>query len=81
MPYLIEILLFLAPFAAYALWRRFNPSDEPSDVVLLLAAVGVVLMVAGGLLYGLSHSMGREDAYVPPRMEDGRIVPAHPERR
>ena len=81
MPYLIEILLFLAPFAAYALWRRLNPRDEPSDVVLVLAAIGVVLMVAGGLLYGLSRSMERGATYVPPRLEDGRIVPAHPERR
>jgi len=81
MPYLIELLLFLLPFAAYGVWRRANPSAEPSTILLVLAAVGVVLMVASGFWYGLSRSMRPDVAYVPAHMEGGEIAPGHAEPR
>jgi hypothetical protein len=36
-PYLIEALLFLAPFAAFFIWRRLNPGREPGTVLLVLS--------------------------------------------
>ena len=47
MPYLIEALLFLAPFAAFLIWRRLNPGREPGAVLLALAGCGAALMLAG----------------------------------
>ena len=79
MPYLIELLLFLAPFAAFALWRRLNPRAEPSPRLVWLALAGVGLAMAGAVWYGLSVSMGPGTVYVPARMEDGRIIPGHAE--
>ena len=83
MPYLIEILLFLLPFAAYALWRRMNPSAEPSTMLLLAASLGVGLMIAAAIWYGLSRGVDRRFDYVAPRWdgtEDG-IQPGHAEPR
>lgn len=79
MPYLIQFLLFLLPFAAYGLWRRANPDTEPRTIVLVLGSIGVVLMLAGAFWFGVSRSIDRDAAYVPARMEGGRIVPGHAE--
>lgn len=81
MPYLIEALLFLLPFAAYGLWRRLNPSAQPSTILLVLGAAGVVLMLAGAVWYGTSRSMPRGAVYVPAQLEGERIEPGHAERR
>lgn len=81
MPYLIELLLFLSPFAAYGLWRRMNPSAEPSTVLLVLAALGIVLMLAGAVWFGLSRSMAPDAAYVPAHLEGRQVAPAHVEPR
>jgi len=77
--YLLEALLFLLPFAAYGLWRRANPDTEPSTILLVLGAVGIVLMVAGSFWYGTQRSMPRGTAYVPAQIEGGQITPGHAE--
>jgi hypothetical protein len=79
--YLIELLLFLTPFAAFGLWRRANPSAEPGAILLALAALGVALMLAGAVWYGLSRSMAPGSAYVPAQLEGARIEPGHAEPR
>ncbi len=81
MPYLLELLLFLAPFAAYGLWRRMNPDTEPSLILLILAGIGVALMVAGGVWYAGTRSMAPGEAYVPAHLEGDRIEPGHAEPR
>jgi hypothetical protein len=80
MAYLVEILLFLLPFAAYGLWRRMNPRTEPSLILLVLAAAGVVLMVGGGIWYGLSRSLPPGANYVPATLDGDHIAPGHGER-
>ncbi len=81
MPYLLELLLFLLPFAAYGLWRRMNPSAEPSTIVLVLASLGIVLMLGGAFWYGLSRSIAPGVDYVPAQIEGGHIAPGHAEPR
>ena len=81
MPYLLELLLFLAPFAAYGLWRKMNPRTEPSTILLVLAAAGIALMLAGAVWYGTSRSMPRGTVYVPAHLEGERIAPGHAEPR
>ncbi|MBR0660257.1 DUF6111 family protein [Neoroseomonas oryzicola] len=81
MPYLVELLLFLAPFAAYGVWRRMNPSTEPSTILLVLSGTGVVLMLAGAFWYGSSRSMAPGEAYVPAHLEGDRVEPGHAEPR
>lgn len=86
MGYLIEILLFLAPFAAFWLWRRHYPAAEPSTVVLVAAALAVAMGIGGAVWYGLSRSVDRDMTYVAPHwggeneeIEPGRAEPGrHP---
>lgn len=42
---------------------------------LMLALAGVALLSAVLLIGALSHRSGPPERYVPPRLEDGRIVP------
>ena len=81
MPYLIELILFLLPLGAYALWRRFNPSTEPSSGTLIAAAIGLLLALAGAVWFGQSRSIDRDTVYVPAHLEGNRIAPAHTEPR
>jgi hypothetical protein len=79
MPYLVEILLFLVPFALYLAWRRLDPGFTTADPGLLrLAALGVALALAGAIAYGL---LGRREpgaVYVPATLgRDGALHPGH----
>lgn len=81
MAYLVQAVLFLLPFAAYGLWRRANPRTEPGIILLSLAAIGIVLMLAGSFWYGTSRSMPPGTVYVPAQLEGDRIAPGHAEPR
>ena len=74
MPYLVEFLLFLLPFALFAVWWRLNPDWQPNGRLFWLAAAGLGCALAGAVWYGLSRSLPRGTAYVPAQMgQDGRI--------
>jgi len=77
MPYLIEAILFLAPFGLYALWLRLNPGRAVATHVLALALAGLVVAIGGAVLYGLSRGMDPNAAYVPPRATADGIEPGH----
>jgi hypothetical protein len=73
--YLLEVLLFAAPFALYAVWRRNRP--EPPSRVLGVAVLALALGVLGATWYGFSRSSERGSVYVPARMApDGSVLPA-----
>jgi hypothetical protein len=76
---LLEVALFLAPFAAYLLWLRLGRRHSPT---LLWGTLGLMLalLVAAAWLE-LSGAVPPDMTYVPPHMEDGRIVPGHAVRR
>ena len=80
-PYLIEALLFLSPFAAFLIWRRLNPGREPGTVLLVLAGCGAALMLAGALWYGLSRASAPGSKYIPARIDGTEITPGHMEPR
>ncbi len=73
---LIEIALFLSPFVAFALLRLLVPARGMPAWVLpaFTATVAVTLAL---LLYLRSLDSGDTNkAYVPARLEDGRIIPS-----
>jgi hypothetical protein len=70
---LIEALLVLLPFGLYLLWLRREA--EPSSAMLVLTAAAVALGAGLALWIGLTQEVARDAAYVPARVEDGRIVP------
>lgn len=74
------LILFLTPFVAYAFYlglRRRYPlaADEwTRGAISTLALIGLALAVTAMLLLGIfveRHS----GAYVPARIEDGKLVP------
>jgi len=76
---LLEVLLFMMPFAGYGLWlwlgKRFTRE-------LLWGTLGVMFMlVMAAAWLELSGAVPPGMRYVPPRLEDGRVVPGHAVRR
>lgn len=75
-----EALLFLAPLAAFIVWRRAVARGleglPPRQIVALL--VGLLLMGVALIWMGEREGLppGR---YVPAAVVDGRIVPGHAE--
>jgi hypothetical protein len=80
-PVLTEVALFLAPFAAYAvfLWvtktSMFDRVHWPPKVLASLAIAALVLMIGSFVI--LAHFSGAPpgSTYVPAHVEDGRFVP------
>jgi hypothetical protein len=76
---ILEALLVLLPFGLYLLWLRRGA--EPSSAQLALTALLVALGAGLAIWYGLTQETEREAAYVPARIEDGRVVPGRGEAR
>lgn len=71
----VEVALFLAPLALYAVWRFAAIVARPA---LVWGAVAIVLMLAAGtVFFALSRRAPAGDVYVPARIEDGRIIAGH----
>ncbi len=80
--YLVQFLLFLAPFAIFALWRQMNPDREPPAKVIWLLLAGLGLGIAGTVWYGQRVSVDADMVYVPATLgPDGQIIPGRAERR
>jgi hypothetical protein len=77
LPYLLPLLLpFLVYLAYVALARGYAPgwlNDAPWPQ---LAAAGVVLMAISLVTWGLMSGAPADHVYVPPRFEDGQVVPS-----
>jgi hypothetical protein len=82
-PVLTEVALFLTPFAVYAAFLFatragvLDPEAWSPRVLAWLTAVALALTIGSFLL--LAHFSGApaDSEYVPPHMEDGRLVPGH----
>ena len=80
-PILTELLLFAAPFGAYAilLWATragvLHPDSWPLRTVGWLTVAALVLTIGGFAV--LAHITGAPitSTYVPAHMENGRLVP------
>jgi hypothetical protein len=73
----VEVGLLLAPFVAFVVWRVFDSSGGPSNLVLGLAALGVLVLAAGLFLLVGTEGLRRGQVYVPATVKDGQIVPGH----
>ena len=75
-----SVLLFLLPTAAYLLWLRRHPGEEP-PLQVVPALAGLALVLGGLIWYALSTAEERGTAYVPAQLdEDGRVVRGRAER-
>jgi hypothetical protein len=73
---LVELALFLVPFVIFAAWRLVG-QDGPS--LRLLVATACVLAALAAVLIWLSQdeALPPGTAYVPARLQDGKIVAGH----
>ena len=82
-PILTEIALFLTPFAVYALFLYATRSGVlqveswPVKTVGWLTAAAVILMIAGFVTLGQLDYQPAGSTYVPPHMEEGKLIPGH----
>ena len=76
---LIEVLLFLLPFALYGIyWQligRGKDEEGRRHPWAMLFIIGLVLVIISFFVWAVSEGDPREGVYVPPHVEDGRIVP------
>ena len=79
--FLYEALLFLLPFALYAVYLRLAERDQSASVRkhpwTFLFASGLVLVAASFVIWGVTEGSGQQGVYVPPHVENGRVVPGH----
>jgi hypothetical protein len=73
------VLLFLLPFAAYALYLRFRPQSDKRSAAshpwTVLVIAGLALVAASFVFWGVFENANQRGVYVPPHLEDGRLVP------
>jgi hypothetical protein len=82
---LVNILLVFFPallyFSYVYLRRRENPNEEilNNAPIFWLMAAGVALMLASMIFFGQWQGGPPGKQYVPPRFQDGVIIPGHVE--
>jgi hypothetical protein len=81
--FLFEGLLFLLPFALYGIYWRLSKQDEAvaarAHPWTVLFASGLALVAASFIIWGVTEGSGQQGVYVPPHVENGRVVPGHVE--
>jgi hypothetical protein len=75
---LVELSLFLAPFAIFAIWRVMAADGGPS--VRMVVAAACLLAVLAGVLVWLrqDEALPPGAAYAPAQVQDGQVVSGHP---
>ncbi len=74
---LIETGLFLVPLAIYAIWRVTAARGGPPPRLLIAGAGATLLLLVSLAWYVREERMDPNATYVPPRLQDGRLLPAH----
>ena len=80
-PFALELALFLAPFALYALflWATragvLHPDSWPPHRLAWLTIAALVLMIASFVLVAEFAGAPPQSAYVPAHVEDGKLIP------
>lgn len=78
---LLEVALFLVPFAAFAAWWLLAMNRGPSPAAVAIAAAGLLVLALALIWFAEQGTLGPGQSYVPAQVEDGRIVPGHAGRR
>jgi hypothetical protein len=76
-----ELALFLIPFGAFGLYlllSRRNPlTREAWGEHIPWLAIGGLLIAIGFLIYTGLSAKREQGAFVPPHLENGKLVPGH----
>lgn len=85
LPLLAPTIVFYIILRLRAKWRK---EDEGATVVpayhkwpwIRLIAAGAVLLILTFLFTGMPNGEGYEGKYIPPHMENGKLIPGHFEK-
>jgi hypothetical protein len=75
---LVRLLIFLVPFALYEIYRAIAQRTRPRPWPALFIA-GLALVAASFVYVGLTEGSAPDERYVPPHIENGKLVPGHTE--
>ena len=77
----VELALFLAPLAAYGVWRVSAADGQPGPSRAALIGMLLGLMALGAALAWFAGDSRDPPGsrYVPAELRDGRVVPGHAE--
>ena len=74
---LVELALFLTPFAVFIVWRFLAFEGGPSARVVVGAAC-VLALLAGALVWlSTEDSLPPGTSYAPAQFQDGKVVAGH----
>jgi hypothetical protein len=82
-PALTEIALFIAPFAAYAVFLFatragvLHPESWSPRVLIWLTGIAFLLMIVSFVLIAEFSGVPVGSTYIPAHVEDGKFVPGH----
>lgn len=80
-PVLIEIVLFLTPFALYAVFlfatraEVFERESWSPRILLWLTGAALALMIVSFVLLAQFSGAPTDSTYEPARIEDGKFIP------
>ncbi len=83
---LLDLLLFLLPFALYAVYWHLARKGDPEQAArphpwAMLFIAGLALVAASFVWLGLTEGEHTKGVYVPPHNENGKVVPGHIEKK
>lgn len=78
---LVEFALFLVPVAIYAIWRFTAAQGGPSARTLIVGVVAIGALTGVLFWYVRAERIDPGATYVPPRIQDGRLIPGHAVRQ
>jgi hypothetical protein len=74
---LVELALFLSPFAIFAAWRFVGTGSGPPLRLVIGAACVVIVLAALMVWLGEDRAIPPGASYAPPRLENGHIISGH----
>jgi hypothetical protein len=74
---LVELALFLAPFAAFAIWRFMAMERGPSIQLVAVTACVVILLIGAMIWLSQEAALPPGTTYAPAQLENGRVIPGH----
>lgn len=74
---LVELALFLTPFAVFIIWRMAGTEKGPSARVIFGFACALLLLTGALIWLSEDRALPPGANYSPARMEDGRIISGH----
>jgi hypothetical protein len=76
---LLDVLLFLLPFALYGIYWRLSGRSTRKHPWSLLFVCGLLLVAGSFVFWAFEEGGAPNGVYVPPHVENGEVVPGRVE--